>query len=97
MAIGEVLGTNFVNLSLILVADAVYAGGHFHRAGGSSREKLAAFAGSSGSLDSWNPGADSITGVYAVHAGSGHLWVGGDFTVIGGRNQPRFAGFPGKP
>ena len=27
MALGEVLGTNFVNLSLILVADAVYAGG----------------------------------------------------------------------
>src|SRR5690606_11330994 len=26
MAIGEVLGTNFVNLSLILLADAVYAG-----------------------------------------------------------------------
>lgn len=27
MAIGEILGTNFVNVSLILLADAVYAGG----------------------------------------------------------------------
>jgi hypothetical protein len=83
--------------ALAVTPDAVYAGGHFHQAGGTGREKLAAFAGSSGALDSWNPGADSIAGVYALHAGSGHLWAGGDFTVIGGRNQPRFAGFPGTP
>lgn len=69
----------------------VYAGG----AGTGGR--LAAFDGATGALDGWNPGADSITGVYAVAAGARHLWVGGDFTVIGGRNQPRLAGFPGPP
>ena len=83
--------------AVAVTANAVYAGGHFHQVDGSSREKLAAFDGATGSLDGWNPGADSITGVYAVHAGSGHLWTGGDFTVIGGRTQPRFADFRGTP
>ena len=83
--------------AVAVTPDAVYAGGHFHQADGTSREKLAAFDGATGALDGWNPGADSITGVYAVHAGSGHLWTGGDFTVIGGRTQPRFADFRGTP
>lgn len=83
--------------AVVATGSAVYAGGHFHDADGRGREKLAAFDPASGALDGWNPGADSITGVYALHAGSAALFAGGDFTVIGGRNQPRLAGFPGTP
>lgn len=83
--------------ALAATGNAVYAGGHFHSADGQRRERLAAFEPATGALDPWNPGADSITGVYAVYAGAGHLWVGGDFEEIGGRTQARFAGFPGTP
>jgi hypothetical protein len=72
-------------------------GGHFHTAVGQPREKLAAFDPATGSLDPWNPGADSIAGVYAVRAGSTALHVGGDFTLVGGVSQPRYAQFPGSP
>lgn len=83
--------------ALAVGAGAVYAGGHFHAVDDQTRQKLAAFDPVSGALDPWNPGADTITGVYAVHAGRGNLWVGGDFEVIGGRPQPRLAGFSGTP
>jgi WD40 repeat protein len=83
--------------AVVLTANAVYAGGHFHTAAGQSREKLAAFDRTTGALDAWNPGADSLAGIYAVHAASDRLAVGGDFTVIGGAEQPRYAQFSGTP
>lgn len=76
---------------------AIYAGGHFHTAAGQPREKLAAFDPATGAIDPWNPGADSIAGVYAVTVGRDGLYVGGDFSVIGGLSQPRYAQFAGAP
>lgn len=75
----------------------VYAGGHFHRANGASRERLAAFDAATGSLDPWNPGANSLNGVYSLAVTSSRLYAGGDFTVIGGVSQPRLARFSGSP
>lgn len=72
-------------------------GGHFHKAKGRDRERLAAFNPATGALDPWNPGADSTSGVYALHAGSDHLFVVGAFSRIGGVTQPRFAQFSGTP
>lgn len=83
--------------ALAVTARALYVGGHFHTAAGQPREKLAAFDPAGGSLDPWNPGADSIAGVYAVRTGSNALHVGGDFTVVGGISQPRYAQFTGTP
>jgi hypothetical protein len=75
----------------------VYAGGHFHSAAGASRERLAAFDADTGSLDPWNPGANSVNGVYSLAVSSTRLYAGGDFTVIGGISQPRLARFSGSP
>jgi trimeric autotransporter adhesin len=83
--------------AVALTANALYAGGHFHVAVGQAREKLAAFDPASGALHPWNPGADSLAGVYAVTAANNGLHVGGDFTVIGGISQPRYAQFGGTP
>lgn len=83
--------------AVAVTGNAIYAGGHFHTAAGQPREKLAAFDPASGAIDPWNPGADSIAGVYAVTAARNGLHVGGDFTVIGGVTQPRYAQFAGAP
>lgn len=83
--------------ALAVTANALYAGGHFHVAAGQPREKLAAFDPASGALDPWNPGADSVAGIYAVAAAGNGLHVGGDFTVIGGVPQARYAQFAGIP
>lgn len=58
-----------------------------------TRRKLVALTASDGSTDPWNPGANSALGVFALAASGGKLYAGGDFTVIGGRNQQRFAVF----
>jgi hypothetical protein len=83
--------------AVALTGGALYLGGHFHTVAGQGREKLAALNPSTGAVDPWNPGADSLAGVYAVRAGGNALHVGGDFTVVGGRTQPRYAQFPGTP
>ncbi len=59
------------------------------------RNKLAAFDPTTGALDAWNPGANSIWGVWALSTGPSGLAVGGDFTTIGGVVQPHFAIFDG--
>jgi hypothetical protein len=83
--------------AVALTGGALYLGGHFHTVADRAREKLAALDPATGAVDPWNPGANSVAGVYAVRAGSNALHVGGDFTVVGGRSQPRYAQFPGTP
>jgi trimeric autotransporter adhesin len=83
--------------AVAVTGQTVYAGGHFHQAAGATRERLAAFDAATGALDAWNPGANSVNGIYAVAATATQLYVGGEFTVIGGVSQPRFAQFSGTP
>jgi len=59
------------------------------------RNKLAAFDPVTGALDAWNPGANSVWGVWSLSLGPSGLLVGGDFITIGGVVQPHFAVFPG--
>jgi hypothetical protein len=48
------------------------------------RHKLLAVDPTNGALDmSWNPGANSNLGVFALTASNGTLHVGGDFTLVG--------------
>jgi hypothetical protein len=42
---------------------------------------------------SWDPGANSIDGVFAVARVGAGLQVGGDFTVVGGVDQQGYAEF----
>jgi hypothetical protein len=85
-----------------------YVGGHFDRActsgetdgqgdcldGSKSRIKLAAVNGN-GSLNDWAPQANGIVGVRAITVDPVRrtVAVGGDFTMIGGQTQKRYAFF----
>ena len=46
-----------------------------------------------GAVLPWNPGADSIDGVFAVSAVGNTLHIGGDFTVVNGDDQQGYAAF----
>ena len=48
-----------------------------------TRHKLLAVDTATGTLDQWNPGADSPLGVFALANGGGSLQVGGDFAKLG--------------
>jgi hypothetical protein len=49
-----------------------------------------------GELLAWRPRLDSAgTGVFAVLAAAGGLYIGGDFTRIGPTSTQGFAVFPG--
>lgn len=65
---------------------AVYAVGSFSSIGGESRNRLAKLSGSgTGSADAgWNPSADSYV-LALASVGDGVLYVGGEFTEIGGQ------------
>jgi hypothetical protein len=77
-------------------ARRLYIGGHFDRAGGANadgrqnpsptgapRQHLAALDLVDGALDPWDPGANSVEGVYALDATATRLGVGGTFDRIG--------------
>jgi len=73
----------------------LFAGGHFRKAGGTRasstgqfRNHLAAFAGSNGQLHGWNPGANSVPGVYGMGTSKFRVGIGGDFTMTGGGCRP---------
>lgn len=100
-----------------LSADRLYLGGHFQRAGGADadpksnptptgeeRIHLAAVDLITGALAPWDPGADSIPGVFAVAVDvaepgqQGRVAVGGVFTRTGGFvRQQGFGQFAGTP
>jgi outer membrane protein assembly factor BamB len=89
-----------------VVGGVVYFGGHYGNYCGpgsgahtcshpTSRKKLLAVDETTGSLLSWNPGANSSLGIFALAGdpATDALFAGGDFTTIGGRSQQRFAEF----
>ncbi len=102
-----------------VVGDALVVGGHFDYAGGEHagpdpedtgvyRKHVAAISLSNGSVQSWNPSANSTPGLYAIAASPTKLGIGGDFLTINGDEQAGFAQFslsadttaptvPGKP
>jgi hypothetical protein len=47
-----------------------------------------------GAIQTWNPGANSLYGVWALRADATHVAAGGDFTLVDGAHQARFAEFP---
>src|SRR6266508_320834 len=76
----------------VAVLDGVaYTGGHFTTIAGASRKKAAAFDAASGQLLAWDPPPDSTLGVFSVLADGDWLWMGGDFTSVGGVAQAYIA------
>ncbi|MEO8476514.1 MAG: fibronectin type III domain-containing protein [Actinomycetota bacterium] len=85
--------------SIAVTSDRYYLGGAFLNvrppngafgSGNVARNRLAAFD-SSGALTSWNPNANGTVNAVAVDPGSGTVFVGGNFSSIGGRTHPRLA------
>jgi hypothetical protein len=98
-------GTNG-NVQAIGVTDGfVYLGGHFQTYCGpqhgqhtcttpTPRDKLLAVDAATGTLQAWNPGANSVLGVFALMGtANGDMLAGGDFTSIGLRKQQGYAQF----
>ena len=92
---------------LALAGGEVVAGGHFNNycQGGTgsgspfvcttpiTRHHILALS-TSGNLDTtWHPSLNSSLGVFAEHATSSKLYIGGDFTTVSGVSQPHFARF----
>ncbi|HCT75501.1 MAG TPA: hypothetical protein DGT23_02695 [Micromonosporaceae bacterium] len=94
--------------AIAVLDDTVYIGGHFDWVcasdnlgsqggcldGSYQRIKLAAF-NLNGDLLSWTANGNGTVGVYVLlsHAGLGQVLAGGEFTMINGSTQPRFALF----
>jgi hypothetical protein len=93
------------NVQAIATLDGiVYVGGHYDNYCGMQggqhtcttaiqRHKLLAVDEATGTLQSWNPSANSALGVFALTGSGTVLAAGGDFTRIGGRAQQGFAEF----
>jgi hypothetical protein len=47
----------------------------------------------SGAIQPWNPGGNSLHGVWALRTDSTHIVAGGDFTIVDGTHQARYAEF----
>jgi|GEM_PF-2399833 len=88
----------------------LYLGGHFDQAGGANadplgnpqtgvvRHHVASIGIADGQVTSWNPGADSIHGLYALAITPTKLGTGGQFVHIGNQRttlQQGFAQFSG--
>ena len=72
----------------------VFVGGHFYRAAGVQRDRIAAFSARSGKLNRrWAPRLDEGVWEITPDVAAGRLYIGGDFERIGRQRQPGFARF----
>ena len=91
--------------TVAIAGSEILAGGHFLNAcrggGGGSpwvcttpvqRDRLFA-TNTSGALQPWDPGANSLYGVWALRADAGHVDAGGDFTIVHQTHQARYVEF----
>jgi hypothetical protein len=74
--------------------DTVFVGGQFTAFGGQPRSGIAAADVSTGTVTSWNPSASSFgpfVTVSSIAVSGSTVYVGGDFTSIGGQPRNRLA------
>jgi hypothetical protein len=83
--------------SITVSGSLVYVGGGFAHVGGQPRSKIAALDASSGLATAWDPNAGGGLGggvptlVKALAVSGGIVYVGGNFTTIGGQTRNRIA------
>ena len=83
----------------IVVADGrVVMGGHFDVIGTQTARRLAAVDPATGVVDpTWIPDVNGALGVSAVEVGGDVLYVGGDFSTVGGLSRRTIASFDVSP
>jgi Chitobiase/beta-hexosaminidase C-terminal domain/Fn3 associated/Domain of unknown function (DUF5122) beta-propeller len=84
-------------LAMALYDTTLYFGGEFTQAGGQARSYVAAVDANIDDQNNtiitpWNPGADGFVRSLQVSADGRSIYVGGDFTTIGGSSRNRIAG-----
>jgi hypothetical protein len=95
--------------SVAVIHGTLYVGGQFHNIcagntpdGGkgfkcptvqAARQRVLALTKAHGKLDAWNPGANSVLGVFALVGTSSGLDVGGEFTTLGSTAQEGYGRF----
>jgi PKD repeat protein len=73
--------------SIVATNTTVYVGGIFTSAAGQTRDRLAAFNASDGSLTAWNPNADANVNAMVLTPDGSRLIVGGAFQNVGGQAE----------
>jgi hypothetical protein len=69
----------------------VYIGGSFTSVNGQTRNRLAAFNVSDGTLLAWNPNANGVVRALKVSPAGTRVYAGGDFTRVAGVARARIA------
>ncbi len=79
--------------TLVVTDGTVYAGGWFSNIGGQNRNNIAALNASTGLATDWNPdaGFSSFGSVNTLAVTNGTVYVGGQFTNIGGQDRNHIA------
>jgi hypothetical protein len=82
-------------LTLAVSGSTVYVGGEFETVGGQARANLAALDAATGLATAWNPGVSdpSYVPVNSLAVSGSAIWVGGNFTTVGGQYRPHWARF----
>jgi hypothetical protein len=89
-----------------VAGSTILAGGHFlnvcstNTGGGSpwvctvplQRDRFFA-TDKNGAIQAWNPGGNSLYGVWVLRSDATHIVAGGDFTIVNGSHQARYAEF----
>ena len=87
-------GTDGIVETITVNGSTTYAGGLFLNAGGQARNYIAALDATTGLATTWNPaasGSPGSIGVGAIAVSGSTIYVGGDFTSIGGQARGRIA------
>lgn len=89
---GVVFGASGI-ATITMSGPIVYVSGWFTSIGGQSRGGVAALDASTGSATSWDPnvGVYSGSGVYSVLVSGSTIYLGGNFTSVGGQSRANLA------
>jgi trimeric autotransporter adhesin len=88
-------GANGTVQTIAVTGSTVYAGGGFTAIAGRSRRYVAALSARTGQTTAWNPGVAGVpregSGVLTLAVAGSKVYLGGDFTAVGGRTRDRIA------
>ena len=75
--------------AVVYLGGTVYLGGSFTQVDGQTRNRLAACDAATGNLLPWNPNANGVVRALKVSPAGTRVYVGGDFSAVGGAARAR--------